>query len=101
MNTVLTFIVLALFSTAFAEKSLDGYETLDMNQFNDISPKPSQARVKFQSSCTTKTGEIISSSDARFAHCMNQSMLDSKKQKIPQSPFNQQPKQSVEFSTDL
>lgn len=85
-------------------KSLEGYETMDMGQFKNLSSAALQAGNKFQAHCTTKSGEVIASTDSRFTDCMNQSVMEMRQrkangQKVQTMPGQQT--QGVGFSTDL
>ena len=102
----------AVFSTsAFAAnetnsgKSLEGYETMDMGQFKDLSKAAAKSGVHFQSQCTTESGAVISSTDSRFTECMSQSVNQMRLRKDnsqkAQGLPGQQPGASVGISTDL
>jgi hypothetical protein len=93
---VLAFLSL-IASVAFSAESLDGYDTMDMNQFKDLATAAAHSGVKFKTSCTTSSGEIIAATDSRFSDCMNHSVIEMKQKKAG----NQNQGAGVGISTEL
>lgn len=56
----------------------EGYETLDMNQFNDLNrpTKSGGASVKFSSNCVSKTGVQYKEKDSGYAACLREAQMD-------------------------
>ncbi len=93
---------LGLATQPAAGKSLEGYETLDMNQFKGLNDVVSKSGSKFKATCTNAAGEAVPETDPRFNDCMSRTALEMKHRKAngeKQSPF-QAPASGVSFGTD-
>lgn len=83
-------------------KSLEGYETLDMNQFKGLNSAALKSGSKFKATCAFSTGEAIPENDPRFNDCMAKSAMEMKHRKATgenQKPFTT-PGSGVKFGTD-
>ncbi len=101
MKTILV-LALSIASTVFAsEKSYNGYETMDMNQFSDLNKAVQNSGMKFKASCTNQYGDRIASTDSRFTDCMNESVVRARH--INNTGKNQVPgtQQGITYGTEL
>lgn len=83
-------------------KSLEGYETMDMNQFKGLNNVVSKSGSKFKATCANVAGEAIPETDPRFNDCMSRTAMEMKHRKATgekQSPFPA-PASGVTFETD-
>lgn len=85
--TLLLFAPLIVFAKSTDTKSentdtkvpvKEGYETLDMKQFNDLNrpTKSGGSGLKFSTNCTSKTGIQYKEGDSGYAGCLREAQMD-------------------------